>query len=148
MLRLTLLLLSVVAVAVTQLGEGDARILRWFITAELGANPARPVLVSIFGDSSTATAGPLLQQLRALGLPVVPLTARPGPDTLYLRVTRPVRDSLDYYRIGVERLSCRDGHLLGGRTLVSLRCSSDACREYSETPLNDDGLDLGSCGRP
>jgi hypothetical protein len=148
MMRLTLLLLSFVAVAATQLGEVDARILRWFITAELGAKPARPLLVSILADSSTTTDGPLLQQIRALGLPLVPLTARPGRDTLFLRVTRPVRDSLDYYRIGVERLTCRDGHLLGGRTLVSLRCSSDSCREYSETPLADDRLNLGSCGRP
>jgi hypothetical protein len=112
-MRLTLLLLSFVAVAATQLGEVDARILRWFITAELGAKPARPLLVSILADSSTTTDGPLLQQIRALGLPLVPLTARPGRDTLYLRVTRPVRDSLDYYRIGVERLTCRNGHLLG-----------------------------------
>lgn len=152
MTRLPLVLLSLIASTVAQDGEREARVLRRFIRAQIDARPERRVLVSIIANTSDTTADALGQRLRATALAIVPLTvslaARPGGDTLYLRVTHPVHDSLDYYRFGVERLSCLDGQLHLARAIVRLRCNADTCGDYSESPIVDPEWVLGGCKRP
>ena len=139
---------ALLALMLVQTIDREERILHWLLTGARAAAPRRAIQVSLLSDSSTDASAPLSRRLRASSVPVVPLTARPRPDTLYLRVTRPVHDSVDRYRVGVDYFMCREGRMQGGRTIVTLRCSAVACNDYVETPRGDEGIDLGHCGPP
>lgn len=135
--------------ATTQDLERDAQGLHAVFSAETERLRPRPLLFSLIPDADSSTGRSLASlgfRLRASGVALAPSAASPGGDTVWVRVSRPRRDSVNSYTLGVERYTCHGGQLVGERAIVHVRCDASRCRTMSEDPLPNVMSEQAACG--